>query len=531
MDNTQQGLKPGAMLHGGKYRIEKVLGKGSFGITYLATAKFPVQEELGMMMVEGKVAIKEFFMSEVNFRKEDGNSIEGSEGSVFLNYRNRFRKEAENLAKLSHPNIVNVSEVFDENNTSYYAMEFLDGLNLDDFIKQKGNLNEQDAIAVIKEIGQALQYMHSMRILHLDIKPKNIMRRDDGKFYLIDFGLSKQFTENGEPESSTSIGLGTPGYSPLEQSEYKRDGTFPTTLDVYALAATLFKMLTGERPPEATVILNEGFPIDSLRKKGVSENTSNAIMKGMYPIKRQRLQTVGDFLYTLGCHNDKEFTIVDESFQNHTSNPSSQPRNIKKPQPRPKAKRNTQSKGKTDSMRKKKEKSRWEWLTTESPFWRWVQIIVIVAAITFSIWYELRRDKNNVKTEEYVEQIKESIPSTVKDMEWDSPLGKAIYSGEVQPDSLVNSDYLIPHGKGHAKIISGEYAGSVYKGDFNWGNFHGQTVYVRPNGDKFVGEFKNNEYYHGKFTFKDTGESFSGYFKNKQPDKGKWSKPSKSSKS
>lgn len=518
------------MLRGGKYRIEKILGKGSFGITYLATARFSVQEELGMMVVEGKVAIKEFFMSEVNFRNDDGNSIEGSEGSVFTNYRNRFRKEAENLAKLPHPNIVHVSEVFDDNNTSYYAMEFIEGLNLDDYIKQKGQLNEEEAITVISEIGEALKYMHSKKILHLDIKPKNIMRRQDGNFYLIDFGLSKQFTEDGEPESSTSIGLGTPGYSPLEQAEYKQDGSFPTTLDVYALAATMFKMLSGERPPEATMILNEGFPIDSLRKKGVSENTSNAIMKGMYPLKKQRFQTVRDFLYALGCDNNNEFTIADESFNNRTTKPSSRSENVVKSKPRPRTKNKSQSKAASSSNRKKK-KTVWEWLKTEATFWNWVQTIVIIITISFAAWYELFRDKGHAGKEEYVEQIKESIPSTVKDMEWDSPLGKVIYSGEVQPDSIVNSDYLIPHGKGRAKIITGEYAGSVYKGDFNWGNFHGQTVYVRPNGDKFVGEFRNNEYYHGKFTFKDTGESFTGYFKNKQPDKGKWSKPSKSSKS
>ena len=170
------------------------------------------------MNVEAQVAIKEFFMSEVNSRRSDGSSVEGSSGSVFANYRKKFKKEAENLSKLSLSNIVKVVDVFDENNTTYYVMEFIEGKNLDDYIKQKGSLPEPEAISIIKEVGNALEYMHSRKMLHLDIKPKNIMRKPDGTIYLIDFGLSKQFTDNGEPESSTSIGLGTPGYAPIEQS-------------------------------------------------------------------------------------------------------------------------------------------------------------------------------------------------------------------------------------------------------------------------------------------------------------------------
>ena len=203
-------LRVGTILQNGKYTIVKSLGQGSFGITYLAKAKFTTQGNLGKMDVEAKVAIKEFFMSEVNSRRDDGRSVDGSFGSVFTNYRMKFRKEAENLSKLSHPNIVKVFDIFNENNTTYYVMEFLEGTNLDDYIKQNGFLSEGEAISIIREIGGALAYMHSQQMLHLDIKPKNIMRKSDCKDYLIDFGLSKQFTEDGEPESSTSIGLGPP---------------------------------------------------------------------------------------------------------------------------------------------------------------------------------------------------------------------------------------------------------------------------------------------------------------------------------
>lgn len=327
---AQHGLKPGTSLRGATYRIEKVLGQGSFGITYLATAKFTTQGNLGKMDVEAKVAIKEFFMSEVNGRSDDGSTVEGSSGSVFTNYRKKFKKEAENLSKLQHPNIVKVFDVFDENNTTYYVMEFLEGQNLDDYIKQSGFTEESEAIKIISEIGNALSYMHSKRMLHLDIKPKNIMRKFDGKDYLIDFGLSKQFTEDGEPESSTSIGLGTPGYAPIEQAGYKQDGSFPATLDVYALGATMFKMLTGKRPPEATYILNEGFPKKELISKDVSDNTRSVLEKAMAPLKKQRFQTVRSFINGFA----EERTIVDPT-PKPKQEPKSQQTTKHNPEPHP----------------------------------------------------------------------------------------------------------------------------------------------------------------------------------------------------
>ena len=303
-------LAIGTYLNKGKYRIERVLGQGSFGITYLATAKFTTEGALGKMNVTAKVAIKEFFMSDVNARKVDGSTVDGSTGSVFVNYRRKFKKEAENLSKLSHSKIVKVFDVFDENGTSYYVMEFLTGQNLDEYIKSKECLKEDEAIKIIREVGSALSYMHSKKMLHLDIKPKNVMHSDDNSNYLIDFGLSKQYTEDGEPESSTSIGLGTPGYAPLEQSQYTQDGTFPETLDLYALGATLFKMLTGKRPPEATIILNSGFPYNDLRDIGISETTIAAIVRSMNPIKSERWSTVAHFMDNLPAE-DTEHTEIE----------------------------------------------------------------------------------------------------------------------------------------------------------------------------------------------------------------------------
>lgn len=305
-----QGLEKGATLRGGTYVIEEVLGTGSFGISYLASAKITAQGNLGAMSVNAKVAVKEFFMGEVNMRDNDGSSVAGSSGSVFTNYRNRFRTEAMNLSKLKHENIVKVLDVFDENNTTYYVMEFIEGSSLDDYIKQKGYLTEAEAITIIRMVGNALAYMHSRKMVHLDIKPKNIMRDAAGKYYLIDFGLSKQFSEGGAPETSTSIGLGTPGYAPMEQSSYKNDGTFPATLDVYALGATMFKMLTGRRPPESSEIFNYGFPADALANLGVSSRTIKVVEKAMAPKKIDRYQDVSSFVDDFG---DEDATLFESS--------------------------------------------------------------------------------------------------------------------------------------------------------------------------------------------------------------------------
>lgn len=491
-------LRKGQKLRNGKYRTECVLGSGSFGITYLATAKFTTQGNLGLMTVEGKVAIKEFFMSEVNARKEDGSTVEGSSGSVFANYRKKFRKEAESLSKLVHPNIVEVFDVFDENNTTYYVMKFLDGQNLDDYIKQHGHLEEPEAISITNEIGSAVAYMHSTKMLHLDIKPKNIMRTNEGKYFLIDFGLSKQFSEDGEPESSTSIGLGTPGYSPIEQAGYKQDGTFPATLDVYALGATMFKMLTGKRPPEATYILNEGFPENELIAKSVSDDTCLILEMAMAPIKKQRFQTVRSFIDGLV----EELTIVEPT-----------PKPKPKPQPIPKPNQSRSLFKKTHPTRIPYTSS-FKWIVGIAAF----TFFVIVFFVIMKIMPHPQTTTENVVMSE---EEKLEIPSIITDMEWDSPLGKAKYTGQVTVDSIVGHR-LLPHGKGVARITHGQYAGSNYDGTFEWGNMNGEATYSYKNGDTFVGSFRNNQYHKGKYTQKSNGEYFEGTFKNGQPDRGRW---------
>ena len=298
------------------YRIEKVLGQGAFGITYLA--RMELQGGLGNLESSIHVTIKEFFMKEISGR--EGTSVTSSassKGGLFYEYKAKFAREAKNLSKLKHPNIVNVMEFFEANNTCYYVMEYLSGGDLDSLIEHRGRLSEADTLKYTRQIAVALSFMHENKMLHLDLKPKNVMLNADGNAILIDFGLSKQYDKSGEPESSTTVGRGTPGYAPLEQANYQDGHGFPVTMDVYALGATMYKMLTGKRAPEASVILNEGFPRETMQSLGVSSPIIDIVNKAMKPLKKDRYQQVSQLLNTLPCEEQEE-TIIDNQSKVNT---------------------------------------------------------------------------------------------------------------------------------------------------------------------------------------------------------------------
>ena len=292
-------LHNNAILFNGKYSLEKILGQGGFGITYKAIMKETVSGSLGNMEVDVPVAIKEFFMRDTCEREEGTGKItvpsQGSRAVVEL-YRKKFVKEAKNLAQMNHPHIVKVVDVFEEYDTVYYVMQYLSGGSLSDYVKLHGALDEAIAIKYIQQIGSALEYMHQKHICHYDVKPSNILLDDKGGAILIDFGISKGYTEEGHQTSSTPVGISA-GYAPLEQYQQSLQDFSPAT-DVYGLAATLFYLLTGKNPPEASIVLNEGIGDKSI---GISDTVWHAIEQGMNPRKKDRVQTVSEFLKLMNC--------------------------------------------------------------------------------------------------------------------------------------------------------------------------------------------------------------------------------------
>jgi serine/threonine protein kinase len=196
------------------------------------------------------------------------------------------------------PHIVRIYDIFEENDTAYYVMEFIGGGSLAQVIKQHGRLSEAEAVDYVHQIGEALAWLHQHDTLHLDVKPSNVLINQKGEAVLIDFGVSKQYdVTTGQGTSTTPVGL-SHGFSPLEQ--YRQGGvqSFSPQSDVYALAATLYNLLTAVRPPEAVVVQDDGLPLEPLRQNGVSQQVIQAIVAAMQP-RRQRTQSVAEFISQL----------------------------------------------------------------------------------------------------------------------------------------------------------------------------------------------------------------------------------------
>ena len=296
-------LRSNSTLQGGKYRIIKKLGQGGFGITYLAEDT----------MLEGKVAIKEFFFKEYCERNELTCHVTvptSNNRDTVQRFKQKFIKEAKTIFRLNHPNIVRILDVFEENDTAYYVMEYIEGESLSDMVTRRGAIPFAEAIGYVKAAAEALMYIHSKKINHLDIKPGNLMKRnDDGEIVLIDFGVAKQYDlATSQGTTTTPVGISC-GYSPTEQ--YRKNGvqTFSPQSDVYSLAATLFKLLTGNTPPEAMEIQDEGLPVAELQAKHIPSTVISAIAMAMKG-RHERTQSVELFIANLQKTEDS-FNVVE----------------------------------------------------------------------------------------------------------------------------------------------------------------------------------------------------------------------------
>lgn len=283
MEHNAEGkyLSPGVVLDN-KYTIKKHLASGGFGHTYLATDRMGSQ-----------VVVKEFYLSGVCSRGADSRSVIISVAEnkpIYEVQKSKFIKEAKRIQSLSHPNIVKVFDLFEENGTAYYVMEHIDGCSLDQCGKP---IAEPLVRHYLNQLLSALEYVHFNGILHLDIKPNNIMIDNHGKAILIDFGASKVFDFNSETHSvlSTTAGVSyTPGYAPFEQisGQSKNLGTHS---DIYSLGATLYNLLTGLVPPSPSDILDNGIPHLDL----LSPQMGKLLIKAMAVSTLDRIKTVAAF--------------------------------------------------------------------------------------------------------------------------------------------------------------------------------------------------------------------------------------------
>lgn len=283
-------LRADSTLQGGKYRIIKKLGQGGFGITYLAENT----------LLEGKVAIKEFFFKDYCERDDSTSCVtipKSGNREIVERFKLKFVKEARTIFRLNHPNIVRIHDVFEENGTAYYVMDYIEGESLGDMVKRRGAIPEAEALGYVKDAASALEYVHSKNINHLDIKPSNLMRRkEDGRIIVIDFGVAKQYAaviSEGCTPACISY-----GYSPAVLYRKNGEQSFSPQSDVYALAATLFKLLTGNTPPEAIEVLCEGLPVAELQEKHISRPVISAIAMAMKG-RHERTQTIAEFVSNL----------------------------------------------------------------------------------------------------------------------------------------------------------------------------------------------------------------------------------------
>ncbi len=277
--NLQQELLNDTILQG-KYKITERLGQGGFGITYKAENTI-----LGTI-----VCIKELFIGGICSRGSNNTVQSQTIKDVSFDYfKKRFMEEARGLAKFNHPGIVRVTDVFEENNTAYFVMDFAEGQTLKQMVNEGGALATEKSISLILNLLDAVEEVHSKHMLHRDIKPDNIIITADGKAILIDFGSARDFADD---YTITQTAILTPGYAPVEQySDKTKRGPYT---DIYALGATFYFILTGVKPIAATDRFLETLKSPELLNPLVSKTLASVVMLAMNLNPQDRFQTIAE---------------------------------------------------------------------------------------------------------------------------------------------------------------------------------------------------------------------------------------------
>jgi serine/threonine protein kinase len=281
MNNKE--LAKGTTLQGGKYTIERVIGEGGFGITYYAR-----HNALGHYF-----AVKEFFISGYSMRSTLRKTVvlQGIDADVYQKYLQKFIEEAQTLARLDYPNIVRVVDIFEENNTAYIVMPFVEGQTLQQIVDKGGRLNYETAVNYIAQVAEAVAYIHERNILHRDIKPENIIVTPENRAVLIDFGSAREFVHDKTQQHTSML---TAGYAPLEQySSNSRKGSYS---DIYALGAVFYFALTGQKPMDAAARTTETMKEPREIEASIPAEANRTIMRAMELKPERRQQKVGEFM-------------------------------------------------------------------------------------------------------------------------------------------------------------------------------------------------------------------------------------------
>lgn len=484
----QAMLSPGTLLRGGAYRVEKALSSGGFGNTYVVTN----------LNFDEVCAMKEFFMKGINLR--NGNTVTVSvpdNRPSFDAQRDKFKKEAQRLWKLKNDHIVHVHDLFEENGTVYYVMDFIDGESLAERLKRMGRpLTEDELEPLLRQALDALETVHDQKIWHLDIKPANMMVDRQGHLYLIDFGASKQLhTSDGHSVATSSAMAFTPGYAPLEQTDQNFRLFGPWT-DLYALGASIYKLLTADTPPSASEIIAMGgrplFP------PVVSPRMQHLVAWMMNPAFTQRPQSAADVLKFLNT----PFVVEDEqTVMDTTSLPIEEETVITLP---PSTTNPVSEPAPVYEQPEAKSKTPWGIISGA--------VMALVAAVVAGGFF-LMKGKSPVETVAPQTEQTEQLEQHMVTIPFTSSFGdKGQYTGPVDEDGK-------PQGDG--KVVFDN--GCTYNGPFLHGLMQGaNATYTYKDGSRFEGTMNADHFSDGTYTATD-GSYFQGTFDaSGQPLKGAW---------
>lgn len=282
--NEQHQLCPGTVLQG-KYLVGKVLGEGGFGITYIGWNIFR----------EEKVAIKEFYPQELMVRDMENHTtvhtFAGKE-KVVQKGKDVFIREAKTMAGLSKiEGIVDMKDVFTENQTVYIVMDLIEGKNLKQYARENGGrLPINKALELLKPVMDALEHVHAHGLIHRDISPDNIMITPDGKAVLLDFGAAREISAEGERSLTVNL---KHGYAPIEQ--YQTHGAQGPWTDVYALCATIYRLITGKTLPNAADrIIRDEMIKPSVLCQDITLDQEAILYKGLSVRREIRYQNISE---------------------------------------------------------------------------------------------------------------------------------------------------------------------------------------------------------------------------------------------